>query len=416
MVDGPRASRIERAPGRGDALAAQTGVAFVRGAPTRVGYGAIASYAYWLYAFGPALSLLRSELHLSYTLIGVFSALWSGGAALSGAVFAPLVQHAGRSATLWGSAAAAAAGAALFALTHSVAVCLVGAGVLGFAGTTLLSVAQSVLADEHGERRDRALVEANVAAAGCAVVAPPLLGALAVTPAGWRWNFALPALALLALAVTYRRVPLPGGTPVAHAGARGRLPLRCTVAVVLVALGIAVEFCLIYFGAEQVQATGLSAASATTALGAFYVGILVGRVVGAALTARPGRTVVLLWSSLGLSAAGFAVFWLAGHPALAVVGLLVAGLGVANLYPLSLALALTLAAGRTDAANALTQLIGGVAVVVAPFALGALADHRGLHEAFGVEALLIVASAVLLFGVVHGRPRRSRAGATRRDG
>ena len=386
-------------------LATTPDPAFVRAAPTRLGYGAIASYAYWLYAFGPALSLLRTELHLSYTLIGVFSAVWSGGAALSGAVFAAIVRRAGRSATLWASAAVASVGAALFGVTHTVAVCLVGAGVLGFAGTTLLSVAQSVLADEHGDRRDRALVEANVAAAGCAVVAPPLLGALAVTPVGWRWNFALPALALVALALAYRRVPLPAGLPTAHAGGRGRLSLRCTVAVVLVALGIAVEFCLIYFGAEQVQSTGLSAASATSALGAFYVGILLGRVLGAALTARPGRTVVLLWVSLAFTAAGFVVFWLAGQPAPAIAGLLVAGLGVANLYPLSLALALALAGGRTDAANALTQLIGGIAVVVAPFVLGALADHSGLHAAFGVELVLIGASALLLFAAAHGRSR-----------
>ncbi len=213
MVDGRGASRPGGAPA-GVGLASPADPPFVRAAPTRLGYGSIASYAYWLYAFGPALSLLRTELHLSYTLIGVFSAVWSGGAALSGAVFAA-TRAAGRPQRhpLGECRRVASLGAALFGLTHTVAACLVGAGVLGFAGTTLLSVAQSVLADEHGDRRDRALVEANVAAAGCAVVAPPLLGALAVTPVGWRWNFALPAMALVALALAYRRVPLPRGRP-----------------------------------------------------------------------------------------------------------------------------------------------------------------------------------------------------------
>jgi MFS family permease len=176
------------------------------------------------------------------------------------------------------------------------------------------------------------------------------------------------------------------------------LPRRCWLLAGLVAFGIAVEFCLIYFGAEQIQTTGLSAASATTALGALYVGILAGRVAGAALTSRPGRTTSLLWASLALTGVGFMLFWLAEHPVLAVVGLLVAGVGIANLYPLSLALTLSAAAGLTDAANALTQLIGGVAVVVAPYLLGALADHRGLHAAFAVELVLIIASALLLLG------------------
>ena len=47
-----------------------------RDAPTLLCYGALAGYAYWLYAYGPALALLRSELHFSYTLLGAYSALW----------------------------------------------------------------------------------------------------------------------------------------------------------------------------------------------------------------------------------------------------------------------------------------------------------------------------------------------------
>src|ERR1700757_2530271 len=47
-------------------------------------------YAFWLYAFGPALALLQAELRFSYTMLGVYSALWSAGAALAGLSFARL--------------------------------------------------------------------------------------------------------------------------------------------------------------------------------------------------------------------------------------------------------------------------------------------------------------------------------------
>ena len=378
---------------------------FVRSAPTRLSYGGVAAYAYWLYAFGPALFLLRDELHLSYTVIGVFSALWSGGAAVAGVVFGPVVRRAGRRNTLWGAAALACFGAGLFGIAHTVVLGLAGAALLGLAGTTMLSVTQSVLSDAHGDRRDRALIEANVLAAGCAVIAPPLLGALAVTAIGWRWSYALPVVGLGLLAFAYRRVALPT-EPIAaadHTSGISSLPVRCRLLAVLVALGIAVEFCLIYFGAEQIETTGLSAASATTALGALYAGILIGRLAGVALTARPGRTASLLWASLALSAIGFVLFWLADHPVLAIVGLLVAGIGIANLYPLSLALTLASSGGRTDAANALSQLIGGIAVVAAPYVLGALADHNGLRAAFGVEVVLIVACAALMLIAGHDR-------------
>ncbi len=51
------------------------GEAFHRDSPTLLSYGVVAGYAFWLYAFGPALALLRAELHFSYTLLGIYSAL-----------------------------------------------------------------------------------------------------------------------------------------------------------------------------------------------------------------------------------------------------------------------------------------------------------------------------------------------------
>ena len=95
------------------------GEVFRRDAPTLLCYGALAGYAFWLYAFGPALALLQAELHLSYTMLGVYSALWSAGAVLVGASFAGLARRLPRAALLWYSAAGATAGAVLFAVTHT---------------------------------------------------------------------------------------------------------------------------------------------------------------------------------------------------------------------------------------------------------------------------------------------------------
>src|SRR5207248_8482372 len=185
------------------------GEAFSRDAPTVLCYAALAGYAFWLYAFGPALALLQAELHFSYTLVGVYSALWSAGAALVGASFAGLVRRRNRAALLWYSAAGAAVGAGLFATGRTVALTLLGTAVLGFAGTIVLTCTQAVLSDRHGERRDRALTEANVGAAACAVLAPLLLGLLQGTPAGWRSALGLPALILAGLYLRYRHQPLP---------------------------------------------------------------------------------------------------------------------------------------------------------------------------------------------------------------
>jgi MFS family permease len=398
----------EVAPAAGDpAAAAVHGEAF-RDGPTLLCYGALASFAFWLYAYGPALALLRAELHFSYTVLGVYAALWSAGAALAGVSFAPVARRLPRAPLLWFSAAGMAAGAGLFTAARTIAVTMSGAVLLGLAGTIMLTCIQAILSDRHGERRDRALTEANVGAAACAVVVPLLLGLFQATPLGWRAALALPALALAGLYLRYRHQPLPAaaaapaGRP---AGRRSGLSLSCWLLAAMVAVGVAIEFCLIYFGAEVLTSTGLRTDQAATAMSCFYLGILGGRVGGAYLTRRAGRAVPLLYVSLAVTAAGFGAFWLAGQPALAILGLLLCGIGVANLYPLSLALTLAAAPGRGDTANARVQLLGGMLVIVAPYLLGSLADRFGLRAAFTVEPVLIGAAALLLVaGLRFARP------------
>jgi MFS family permease len=298
---------------------------------------------------------------------------------------------------------------------------MAGAVVLGFAGTTLLACTQAILSDRHGERRDRALTEANVGAAACAVLAPLLLGLLQSTPAGWRAAMGLPVLLFAGLYLRYRRQPLPTAPAAGPAGDRARrLSLSCWLLATLVAASIAVEFCPVYFGAELLTGTGLRTAQAATAMSGFYLGILAGRVGAAWLTRRAGRTVPLLYASLAVTAAGFLLFWLAGLPVLAIAGLFCCGLGVANLYPLSLALTLAAAPGNGDTANARIQVLGGVLVIAAPYLLGTLADHLGLHAAFTIEPVLIGACALLLLaglrleqraGQTQSRPARQTARA-----
>ena len=114
--------------------------------------------------------------------------------------------------------------------------------------------------------------------------------------------------------------------------------------------------------------------------------------------ADPGAGVIvpLLWASLLVTAAGFALAWLAVRPVPALAGLFVSGAGAANLYPLSVALTLAAAPGNTDVANARAQLAGGLLVIAAPCVPGSLADHLGLHAAFAIEPALIGACGVLL--------------------
>jgi hypothetical protein len=64
-------------------------------------------------------------------------------------------------------------------------------------------------------------------------------------------------------------------------------------------------------------------------------------------------------------------------PAVAVIGLFVAGLGVANLYPLAVALSLAAAPGREDQVNSLSQLFGGLLLIGALYCSAAWRTHSG---------------------------------------
>jgi MFS family permease len=360
-------------------------------------YGAIGSYAFWLYAFGPALALLRSELGFSYAVLGFYSVLWSGGAALVGLTFTWVCRRFGQRGVLWGSVLGATAGAGVLVGARSVAGTMAGAALLGFCGTMVLTASQSVLSDIHGARSDRAFVEANLGAAVCAVVAPVALGLFGQSPLTWRGAMALPALGFAWLYLAFRREALPGAPAGGAPRPRRGLPAACWLFALLVAAGIGIEFCVVYFGAELLSASdGLSAGAAATAMAVYYAGILAGRAGGARLTRRAGLASRLVWLSLAVSAVGFGAFWLCHQPVVALAGLFAAGLGTANLYPLSIALAIAAAPGNSDTANARTQLLGGLLVMVAPVALGGLASHIGLTVAFTVEPVLIAASAVLL--------------------
>ncbi|HEX3757312.1 MAG TPA: MFS transporter [Kofleriaceae bacterium] len=371
---------------------------FVRDRATTLSYAVIGYYAFYLYLSGPAIALLRSELHLSYTVTSLSSALWAGAAILSGLSFPWIAHRVPRRALLWRSTFGIAVGSALLATSRGISSALVAIAVLSFTGTAALMVPQAALADRHGPRLGRALVEANIGAAACAVVAPLVLSALDHTGVGWRVGPVLPVFALLAMYLTYRRDPLPA--PAVHTAATPRsrrVPRSYWLQASLVACSMAIEMCMVFFSVDLLASTtGLTVADATATMIGFYLGILLGRIAGSVLARRPERSGRLILASLSLAFAGVLLCWLSGHALVASAGLFMAGAGIANLYPLTLSRALAAAPDQSDAASAHTQLLGGGLAIVMPALLGTLANRFGVAIAFAVVPSLIAGSALLL--------------------
>jgi fucose permease len=98
---------------------------------------------------------------------------------------------------------------------------------------------------------------------------------------------------------------------------------------------------------------------------------------------------------------GFLLFWKAEGSFIGLGGLFITGLGVANLYPLLLSLAIGTADGNTVQAGARATLASGTAILALPLALGRLADSVGIRLAYGVVLLLLI--SVFLISQIAGR-------------
>jgi fucose permease len=161
----------------------------------------------------------------------------------------------------------------------------------------------------------------------------------------------------------------------------------------------AVEWCVAYWGADYLDTeVGLSKSTAATAMSIFFGAMVAGRMLGARLARRYPGTGLLL-GALALAIFGFPIFWLAPSPVGSLVGLFVAGIGIANFYPLTVAAATSIVPDRADQATARLAISGAGALLTVPLMVGAISDLVGMRWGFGVVLpLLLGAVAATIAG------------------
>ena len=362
---------------------------FRRDALTWLMYGMLGVYNYLLSGLGPLMPSLRQELHLSYTVTSFHFSAWAVGMILAGIVGDRLVRAWGRRVVFWLGAAGLALGAIGLVLARQPLFTIGSVLLMGAIGSLALVLIPAVLADRHGARRTLAIVEANTLSAATGALAGVLIGLGQTTPAGWRGPWLLILLAPLLLFARFRAVPMPPpAAQAAHEPRQGKLPAAYWAYWVTVVLSVAVEFSLIFWGADFLTAAGLDVSTAATTVSLFLWGMVAGRLVGRQVSLRlPADR--LLAVALGIAAAGFLLYWLSPRLPVTIVGLFVAGLGVANLFPVSAALALGAAPGFSNEAGARLSFASGTAILGAPLLLGALADAVGIAWAYGVVPIFI---------------------------
>jgi len=180
----------------------------------------------------------------------------------------------------------------------------------------------------------------------------------------------------------------------AHETGPARLPAAFWVAAGVLVCVTAAEWCVTAWGATFVDdVVGVSTDTAITLMGAYFAGVVLGRVLGSRLARRhhPAR---LLAVALVVTVVGFGVFWPSTAPGQAVAGLGLLGVGLGNLFPMALSLAVSVAPGRAGPASGRAVTMTSLAVLLAPLTVGALADATSLKAALGVVPVMLALAAV----------------------
>ncbi|MFG3419572.1 MFS transporter [Micromonospora sp. NPDC048063] len=384
-------------------------------------YAQLGLWGFFLYGFGPVVPLLRDEQGTSAAVAGLHSTGIAVGALAGGALFAPLARRVGRGRAIWTGLAGVALGVTALGTLRALPATITAVAVIATFGMLVISGVSVVLTDRHGTGAPAALTEANAACAGMGILAPLVIGASVDAGWGWRPVMAVEAglIALVALAAVTFRVRLPDAAPAAAAGdppaggpadtdppagarraapvagAARRLPPTYWIAWVLMAVTGSIEVCLSLWTADVLRShAGMAAGAASAAVAAIVCGMFVGRLVGGRFALRY-RPVPLLLAALGVSLAGFALFWVAPVGWLAVAGLVVLGVGNALHYPLAISIALAVAGPAADRAAGWASYSMGVGFGIAPVALGWVADGVGPHLAFLLLPGFIAAAALL---------------------
>jgi predicted MFS family arabinose efflux permease len=364
---------------------------------TRVVYAELAVFGYFLYSFGPAVPLLRTEQGVSAAVSSLHGTALALGAVIAGSTSARAAAMIGRGNLMRLGVVGISAGIVLFTATTFLPLTLLGAMVGGTFASIVVNTHAPILSDHHRLAGPAAISEASALTAAIGVLGPLVIGLSVHFGLGWRGGL-LATLVLAVLTLGYSRgVPLPDrrhDDRLDHsAAAIAAEPYWAAWLVFVLCVGI--EFSMMLWASDLLRHNGLDDGAAAGAILFMVAGMSIGRAIGSRLTARYPID-ALLAGALLVNAAGFALFWLSGVAWLSIAGLFVVGLGIAMQFPLNMSRVIAASNGRPDLAAARAGSGAGLAIGAAPFALGLLADTFGITRAFALVPVLLAVTAVFL--------------------
>lgn len=384
----------------------------VRDGVTWYAYLLLGAFTYLVSIQGNILPFLQAELGLGYGAVSLHTSAIAIGIMAVGLLGDRATARFGRRTMLAAGALGGAGAAVVLALAPAASATIASCVLLGLFGAFVPAIVPAVLSERYGNKRDIAITESNAVAYGFAILAPLIAGASAAL--GWNWRVVpLAGTAMcVAIVVAFRGRAIPENP---HPAATAHAPLPTAFWAYWLMLGfcVATEFSILLWAPAFLERiVGLTPSSAALGAGAFFAAMLIGRTVGVAIVRAFDGRVIFLAVAL-TTCLGFSSYWGSGWPPAALGGLFVVGLGISLLFPMALSMAMAAAGGAADRASARVMLAPGIAILLNPPLLGALADIFGLGIA-QLSTPVFVICAVLAF-IAGEALTRSAAGEVREN-
>ncbi len=374
---------------------------FVRTPFTWLAYGMLAYCVYFQALTGLLMPFLRVKLNLNYSLGALHISAFAVGAILLGSIGHRLLLICGRNRFFWGGGGAIALGSLGLTLGTFMSMTIMSTFVMGLGASCALIALQAGLSDQHGEQRTIALAEANIAASITATLAPFVVSFFVQLELGWQYASLVVVVLFILIYMKYGHVtvPTPLHQPEPTAQHHASLPSSYWLCWLLIFIGIASEWCMVAWSNDfLVQTIGLNATHAATMISIFFLAMLIGRIACGCLV-RFCVNSHLLFATAILSLAGFMAFWLSSITVLSLAGLFLTGLGIANFFPLAMAIALDIAPDQIERVNARVVQGVGLAILTMPLAMGWTADLLSIQKAYVVVAIMLACSIGLAYKV-----------------
>ncbi|MDE2903213.1 MAG: MFS transporter [Chloroflexota bacterium] len=278
---------------------------------------------------GPSLEAVRADFNLTYLLV-VLTLIVPSISYASGTIMGGLVaDRLGRRFTLTTGVTLLVIGLLTSGVSPALGVLLIGTCLNGFGFGLTEAPLTATISDVAGDATGRAMTISQMPFGFGALTAPPLVGALLQTPIGWRGGYLAAALLVMLAAVVLLSARIPATTARRAVGdSLGSAVMRpVPILLGMVIIGyFSMQLGLGGFLAAYLEADhGFSRPAAATLVAAFWLGISLGRIIGAWLALRV-QAYDLALGSAGLSLICAIVVAAVPQPAAILAAAVLAGL------------------------------------------------------------------------------------------